>query len=160
MKSGTHTNTLHTATSGYNHADGGGPGSLHEVQEQRAQQVSDWLQLLDGGDPHGHWSVLRLLLRPEVKDNNQRIMASYELILERTHEHVNSLVGFDDCFGPVASCHQHIHGVSRHSTYATIFHDFCRRREENPTLRIFTVVLFFFFLAKLLSLTHSHLRFC
>ena len=29
-----------TPTSGYHHANGGGPGSLHEVQEQRAQQVS------------------------------------------------------------------------------------------------------------------------
>lgn len=57
-----------TPTSGYNHANGGGPRSLHEVQEQRAQQVSHRLQLLDGGDPQGHGSVLRLLLHPEVNN--------------------------------------------------------------------------------------------
>ena len=65
----------HTPTSGYNHADGGGPCSLHEVQEQRAQQVSDWLQLLDGRDPQGHGAVLCLFLYPEVKqqlENNER----------------------------------------------------------------------------------------
>lgn len=60
----------HTPTSGYDHADGGGPRSLHEVQEQRAQQMSDRLQLLDGRDPQGHGSVLRLLLHPEVKHKN------------------------------------------------------------------------------------------
>lgn len=57
-------------TSGYNHANGRGPGSFHEVQEQRTQQVSNWFQLFDGGDPHGHGSVLRLFLHPEVKYGN------------------------------------------------------------------------------------------
>lgn len=42
----------------------------------------------------------------------------------------DSLVSFDNCVGPVASCHQHIDSVCRHSTYATLFHDFCRREER------------------------------
>lgn len=55
------------ATSGYNHANGGRPRSLHEVQEQRAQKVPHRLQLFDGRDPHGHGSVLRLLLHAGMK---------------------------------------------------------------------------------------------
>lgn len=54
-------------TSGYHHADGGRPRRLHEVQEQRAQKVTHRLQLFDGGDPHGHGSVLRLLLHAGIK---------------------------------------------------------------------------------------------
>lgn len=42
------------------------------------------------------------------------------------HDNVVSLVSFYNCFRPVASSHQHIHGVGRHSTYAAVFHDFCR----------------------------------
>lgn len=56
------------ATSGDDHANGGWPCSLHEVQEQRAQKVPHRLQLLDGGDPHGHGSVLRRLLHTGVKN--------------------------------------------------------------------------------------------
>lgn len=55
------------ATSGYNHANGGWPCSLHEIQEQRAQKVPHRLQLFDVGDPHGHGSVLRLLLHAGIK---------------------------------------------------------------------------------------------
>lgn len=62
-----------TPTSGYNHANGRGPRSLHEIKEQRAQQVSHRLQLFDGGDPQGHGAVLRLLLHPEVKLRNYRV---------------------------------------------------------------------------------------
>lgn len=41
------------------------------------------------------------------------------------YDNVVLLVSFYHSFRPVASSHQHIHGVSRHSTYAAIFHDFC-----------------------------------
>lgn len=69
-----HTDTLThslTLTSWYNHANGRWPRSLHEVQKQRAQQVSHRLQLLDGGDPHGHGTVLCLLLHPEAIQNSE-----------------------------------------------------------------------------------------